>query len=352
MLLSRIRHRQPQVLLRGAFAPRALSTAGRAAVMTPPPPVGFAIVPQQRAYVVERFGKFLKVLPPGLHFLLPLVDRVAYVHSLKEEALAIEKASAITKDNVSLGIDGILYVRVVDPQRASYGVENPIFAMSQLAQTTMRSELGKMTLDKTFEERENLNTKIVLAINAAARPWGIEALRYEIRDITAPTSVRAAMDLQAEAERRKRASVLQSEGERQSEMNRAEGEKAAVIMRAEAEAESILVVANATAEGIKLVGEATSSTGGHQATSLRVAEKYIEAFGMIAQKGNTIIVPGAINDVSGMVAQAMAVFGKISQQSNGSPGSPQPGPASDPSMHPVPSVRDLPDVEDAGNSRR
>jgi len=290
--------------------------SGFGASLARPPPFGFAIVPQQRAYVVERFGKFHKLLTPGLHFMVPFIDRVAYVHSLKEEALQIEKASAITRDNVTLGIDGILYVRVFDPERASYGVENPIFAMSQLAQTTMRSELGKMTLDRTFEERENLNLKIVTAINQAAKPWGIEALRYEIRDIQAPTAVRAAMDLQAEAERRKRASVLQSEGERQSEMNRAEGEKAAIIARSEAEAESILIVAQATASGIKLVSDAVSSKGGYQATSLRVAEKYIEAFAGIAQKGNTIIIPSGVNDVSGMVAQALAVYGKVSQSAS------------------------------------
>jgi regulator of protease activity HflC (stomatin/prohibitin superfamily) len=299
-----------------------------------PPPIGFVMVPQQRAYVVERFGKFLEVLQPGLHFMIPFIDRVAYVHSLKEEAIPILSQQAITRDNVTIGIDGVLYVRVIDAYAASYGVEDPIFAVSQIAQTTMRSELGRMKLDETFEERENLNQGIVNAINTAAKPWGLTCLRYEIRDITPPPSVRLAMDTQAEAERRKRAEILQSEGERQSEMNRAEGERSAAIMRAEAESETIRRVAIATAEGIRIVAQAQSTPGGREATGLRVAEKYIEAFSQLAKQGNTIIVPANVSDAGGMIAQAMAVYSAMNKNST-------PLNTETPSFAQVPSIRQV-----------
>ena len=287
-----------------------------------PMPIGFAIVPQQRAYVVERFGKFQRILEPGLHFMVPIIDRVSYVHSLKEEAIPIVSQQAITKDNVTIGIDGVLYLRIVDPFAASYGVEDPIFAVSQIAQTTMRSELGRMKLDETFQERDMLNESIVKAINKAAEPWGLTCLRYEIRDITPPASVRAAMDTQAEAERRKRAEILQSEGERQSEMNRAEGERAAVVMRAEAEAETISRVAKATAAGIRTVAQAAVEPGGRDATALRVAEKWVEAFAKLAQKSNSIIVPANLGDPSAMIAQAMAVFGGLTKNNPPPPAPP------------------------------
>jgi len=251
---------------------------------------------------------------------------------------------AITRDNVTIGIDGVLYVRIVDPYAASYGVEDPIFAVSQIAQTTMRSELGRMKLDETFEERENLNQGIVNAINAAAKPWGLTCLRYEIRDITPPVSVRSAMDTQAEAERRKRAEILQSEGERQSDMNRAEGERAAIVMRAEAEAETILKVARATAEGIREVASAARGPGGPEATSLRVAEKWVEAFSQLAKESNSIVIPANLGDPGSMIAQAMAIYGKVNATQNAnslgsSSGKSGDGSSSLPSD--VPSVREV-----------
>jgi regulator of protease activity HflC (stomatin/prohibitin superfamily) len=271
------------------------------------------------AWVVERFGRFDKVLSPGLQFLVPLMHRVRYVFSLKEEALMVPSQTAVTRDNVSIGIDGVLYVKVVDAYHAAYGVEDPHFAITQLAQTTMRSEIGKLTLDETFLERDQLNSNIVQAINAAAADWGIACMRYEIRDIAPPPAVRAAMEMQAEAERRKRALILDSEGEQEAEINLAKGKKAAVVLASEAsmqerinlakgEASATEAHAAASAKAVRLVAEALGSAGGAEASSLRVAEQYVSAFKALAASGSTVVVPANTGDVGAMVAQAMAIY--------------------------------------------
>lgn len=288
---------------------------------------GIKMVPQQSAWIVERMGKFNQTLTAGLHFIIPYVDKVAYKHSLKEEAVDIPSQSAITRDNVTLIIDGILYLKITDPKQASYGVQNPRYAVTQLAQTTMRSELGKMTLDKTFEERESLNINIVQAINEASTVWGIQCLRYEIKDITPPDNVRRAMELQVAAERQKRAEILDSEGKRQAQINIAEGGKRDVVLQSEAaltdqinrakgEAEAILAVAGATAEGIRLVAASIDDAGGEKAVALRLAEQYIDAFAKLAQETNTILLPANTGDIGSMVAQALGVFKKIQSQTS------------------------------------
>ncbi|KAA6406925.1 MAG: hypothetical protein FRX48_09223 [Lasallia pustulata] len=283
-------------------------------------------VPQQTAWIVERMGKFNRILQPGLAILLPFVDRIAYVKSLKEAAIEIPSQSAITADNVTLELDGVLYTRVFDAYKASYGVEDAEYAISQLAQTTMRSEIGQLTLDHVLKERAALNINITQAINEAAQDWGVVCLRYEIRDIHAPDGVVAAMHRQVTAERSKRAEILDSEGQRQSAINIAEGRKQSVILASEAlkaeqinmasgEAEAILLKATATARGIDAVAESIRQgrESAQGAVSLSVAEKYVEAFGKLAKEGTAVVVPGNMGDMGGMIASAMAVYGKVSE---------------------------------------
>jgi regulator of protease activity HflC (stomatin/prohibitin superfamily) len=283
---------------------------------------GIRFVPQQSAWVVERMGRFHTVLLPGANIIIPYLDNVAYKHSLKEVALDIPSQSTITKDNVSLRIDGILYLKIVDPKAASYGVTEPKFAITQLAQTTMRSELGKLTMDRTFEEREMLNANIVRAINEASNPWGIQCMRYEIKDITPPDSVRKAMELQVAAERQKRADIFESEGKMQAQINNAEGAKREVVLKSEAaftdqvnrakgQAEAILMVAEATARGVENVAGAIVKTGGADAVALRIAEQYMDAFKQLAKTTNTILLPANTGDAGAMVAQALGVYETI-----------------------------------------
>ena len=282
-------------------------------------------VPQQEAWIIERFGKFHRMLKPGLSFLFPIIDSIPYVHSLKEIALEISPQSAITQDNVTLHMDGVLYLRVIDAYKASYGVENPEFAVSQLAQTTMRSEIGKLSLDTIFRERTHLNEHIVDSINQASACWGICCLRYEIRDIQLPKRVVEAMQMQVAAERQKRASILESEGCRESAINKAEGEKRSQILAsegkkleqinsAEGEAEAIIVKANATASGIKAVGLAIQIKGGPEAVSLTLAQQYIQAFSNLAKEGNTLLLPANIGDPCSMIAQAASIYERITHK--------------------------------------
>ena len=277
------------------------------------------VVPQQSAYVVERVGRFRGVLSAGFHILLPFVDVIRYRHSLKETAVDIPAQVYITRDNVQVGVDGILYLKVLNPERASYGIADFYFAISQLAQTTLRSEIGKIDLDKTFEERMNINAQVVQELDKASEPWGVKVLRYEIKNITPPHDVLAAMEKQMRAEREKRAVILTSEGSRDAAINNAEGDKQQVIKASEArrqqqineaegEAQAILAVARATAEGLRQVADAIRQPGGIEATQLRVAEQYVQQFGELAQKTNTVILPANVSDVAGMIATAMKVF--------------------------------------------
>ena len=286
---------------------------------------GVKFVPQQQVWVVERMGRYRVSMQAGLNFLIPFIDNISYRHSLKEEAVDIPSQTAITKDNVTLIIDGILYLKITDPKQASYGVGDARYAITQMAQTTMRSELGKMTLDRTFLERDNLNVSIVQSINEASVVWGIQCLRYEIKDITPPDNVRQAMELQVAAERKKRAEVLDSEGKRQSQINIAEGIKQEVVLKSEAamtdqinrakgEAEAILQVAKATAEGIEMVAASIDKSGGEKAVALRLAEQYIEAFSELAKENNTLILPATTGDAGSMVAQALSIFNSIQGQ--------------------------------------
>ncbi|XP_077672714.1 stomatin-like protein 2, mitochondrial isoform X2 [Eretmochelys imbricata] len=281
-------------------------------------------VPQQEAWVVERMGRFHRILEPGLNFLIPLLDRIRYVQSLKEIVINVPEQSAVTLDNVTLQIDGVLYLRIMDPYKASYGVEDPEYAVTQLAQTTMRSELGKISLDKVFRERESLNACIVDAINQASDCWGIRCLRYEIKDIHVPPRVKESMQMQVEAERRKRATVLESEGTRESDINVAEGRKQAQILASEAEraeqinkaageANAMLAKAKAKAEAIRLLADALTQQNGNAAASLAVAEQYVSAFSQLAKDSNTILLPSNTGDVTSMVTQALGIYSALTK---------------------------------------
>jgi len=293
------------------------------------------VVPQQNAYVVERLGRFHSTMAAGFHLLMPFVDVIRYRHSLKETAIDIPEQICITRDNVQVGADGILYLKVLDPSRASYGISSYMFAISQLAQTTLRSEVGKIDLDRTFEERTNINTSVVSELDKASEPWGVKVLRYEIKNINPPKDVLAAMEKQMRAEREKRAVILTSEGVRDAAINTAEGEKQRAIKasegnrqqqinQAEGQASAILAVAEATAEGIRKVAAAIEAPGGFEAVQLRVAEQYIPEFGKVAQKSTTMILPLTASDVASMVAMATSVIKRTA--GNGQAELPHPAP--------------------------
>jgi regulator of protease activity HflC (stomatin/prohibitin superfamily) len=277
------------------------------------------IVPQQNAFVVERLGKYDRTLTPGLSFVFPFIDRVAYKHSLKEVPLDVPSQVCITKDNTQLQVDGILYFQITDPMRASYGSSNYIVAITQLAQTTLRSVVGKMELDKTFEERDHINASVVNALDEAALNWGVKVLRYEIKDLTPPAAILHAMQAQITAEREKRALIAASEGRRQEQINiatgereafiaRSEGEKQAEINKAQGAATAITAVADATADAIRKIAAAIQQPGGEQAVQLKVAEKAVDAYAHLAKTNNTMIVPGHMGEVAGLVGTAMALF--------------------------------------------
>ena len=285
---------------------------------------GVRVVPQQSAFVVERFGRFHGTLEPGLNFIVPVFDRVAYRHSLKEVPLDVPEQVCITKDNTQLGVDGILYYQVTDPRLASYGSSNYVAAISQLAQTTLRSEIGKMELDKTFESRDEINRQIVASLDEAGRNWGIKVLRYEIKSLTPPEAILRSMQQQITAEREKRALIAKSEGERQQEINVADGEKQAAVLRSEGEkqaainkaqgdATAIRVIAEANAAAVRAVAEAIGDKGGMDAANLKVAQQYVDAFAHLAKASNTLIIPANAADIGGFIATAMTVLDKTRQ---------------------------------------
>ena len=291
---------------------------------------GTRIVPHQEVWIIQRLGRFQRRLQPGLNWIIPTIEKVAYRHSLKEEAMDVPEQTAITQDNVSVILDGIVYIRIVDPVAASYGVKDPFHALTQLVQTTMRSEIGKIALDKTFEEREALNRKMVEAINEASLTWGIRCIRYEIKDIKMPEDIRKAMELQMTAERQKRARILESEGLRQAAINESEGQRQAQINlaeglrekivleseagqvdrinRAKGEAKAIELIALATGQSIKQMAIVLSEEGGEKAASLQIAEKYIEAFRQLAKETNTIVLPSNLQHPGAVIGEAMAIY--------------------------------------------
>jgi regulator of protease activity HflC (stomatin/prohibitin superfamily) len=288
------------------------------------------VVPQQNAFVVERLGRYSGTLGAGFHVLWPFLDVIRYRHSLKEAAFDIPAQVCITRDNVQVGVDGILYLKVLNPERASYGISDYLFAITQLAQTTLRSEIGRIDLDKTFEERTNINIAVVTELDKASEPWGVKVLRYEIKNITPPHDILAAMEKQMRAEREKRAVILSSEGQRDAVINTAEGAKQETIKNSEArrqqqineaegEAQAILAVATATAEGLRRVADAVQTQGGMQAMQLRVAEQYITQFGQLARESNTLVLPANAADVGSMIALAMKVITSTGTGTNPTP---------------------------------
>src|SRR5258705_1547397 len=306
------------------------------------------VVPQQSAYIVERLGKYRVTLQAGFHILAPFMDAVRYRHSLKESAIDIAEQVCITRDNVQVHVDGVLYLKVLDPERASYGVTDYLFAISQLAQTALRSEVGKIDLDRTFEERTHINNMVVSELDKASAPWGIKVLRYEIKNINPPKDVLAAMEKQMRAEREKRAVILASEGERDAAINQAEGQKQQVIKASEAKkqqqineaegaASAILAIASATADGIRKVAETIQMPGGREAVQLRVAEQYINRFGELAQAGNTFVIPANIADLTSMFALATNILG--SKPGGGTPSGPSPAPPMRPAPQPPAPMR-------------
>ncbi len=277
------------------------------------------VVPQQSAYVIENLGKYSRTISAGFHILIPFVEKVAYRHSLKERAIDIAEQICITKDNVQVGVDGVLYLKVLDPRLTSYGISDYLFAITQLAQTTLRSEVGKIDLDRSFEERGSINVSVVTELDKASEPWGVKVLRYEIKNINPPTDVLQAMEKQMRAEREKRAIILASEGERDAKINQAEGQKQRVIKESEAskqqqineaegEAEAILAVATATAESLRRIAIALREEGGGKAMELRIAERYLEQFGQLARTGNTIVLPANVADIGSMIALARGML--------------------------------------------
>ncbi len=286
------------------------------------------VVPQKTVFIVERLGRFHATLDAGLHFLIPFIDRIAYRHSLKELAIDVPAQTCITKDNISVEVDGILYFQIIDPVKASYGISDYAFGSIQLAQTTMRSEVGKIDLDKTFEEREKINHEIIAAVDKASDPWGLKVTRYEIKNIVPPTSIKDAMEKQMRAEREKRALIAESEGDKQAKINRAEGDKQEAIAKSEGEkmkrineaegrAQEIERVAQATARGIREIAMAINEPGGLQAVNLRVAEQYLGEFGKLAQKNNAMIIPSNLSDVAGVVASVGRIFSTMAKMPEG-----------------------------------
>lgn len=277
------------------------------------------IVPQKMAFIIERLGKYSTTLEAGFHILIPFLDRVAYKHTLKEQAIDVPPQQCITRDNIAVEVDGILYMQVIDPKKASYGINNYQFASAQLAQTTMRSVMGKLELDRTFEERETVNSAIVDAVDKASDPWGVKVTRYEVKNILPPQSIKDAMEKQMRATREKRATIAESEGDRQAKINRAEGEKQRMIAQSEGEkqkrineaegrAVEILKVAEATANGIRQIASAINEKGGVNAVNLRIAEQYLNEFGKLAKTNNTIIIPSNLSDIAGMIKAAASVI--------------------------------------------